>query len=49
MDETEPTFSNLQDDLPTESIMRLAEQGRAFNFWREKGEDIYTLKDGEPV
>jgi hypothetical protein len=38
-----------EDDTPTQSIMRLAEQGRAFDFWREEGEDIYSAKDGEPV
>lgn len=38
-----------EDDLPTQSIMRLAEQGGAFDFWKEPGEDIYTLEDGEPI
>ena len=38
-----------EDDLPSLGMMRLAEQGGAFDFWREKGEDIYTLEDGEPV
>jgi hypothetical protein len=37
------------DDLPTLAIMRLAEQGRAFDFWHEEGEDIYSEADGEPV
>lgn len=37
------------DDLPTADIMRLAEQGGAFQFWREPGEDIYAMNDGEPV
>jgi len=39
----------LEDDLPTRSIMRLAEQSSAFDFWREKGEDIYSAEDGEPL
>jgi len=39
----------LEDDLPTRSIMRLAEQSGAFDFWREEGEDIYSAEDGEPV
>lgn len=38
-----------QDDVPTLAIMRLAEQGGAFDFWREEGEDIYSAADGEPV
>ena len=37
------------DDLPTTDIMRLAEQGGAFQFWLDAGEDIYSLEDGEPV
>ncbi|HEV3260948.1 MAG TPA: hypothetical protein VG013_29115 [Gemmataceae bacterium] len=36
-------------DLPTPDVMTLAEQGGAFDFWREAGEDIYTTHDGEPV
>ncbi len=38
-----------EDDLPTLAMMRLAEQGGAFDFWNEDGEDLYTLEDGEPV
>jgi hypothetical protein len=38
-----------EDDVPTLSIMRLAEQGGAFDFWREEGEDIYSIHDGKPV
>ena len=37
------------DDVPTLAIMRLAEQGGAFDFWREEGEDIYSPSDGEPA
>jgi hypothetical protein len=37
------------DDVPTLTMMRLAEQGGAFDFWTEDGEDIYTLSDGEPL
>ena len=40
---------NAEEDLPTIDMMRLAEQGGAFDFWTEEGEDIYTLEDGEPV
>ena len=38
-----------EDDAPTQSLMRLAEQGGAFDFWREDGEDIYSAEDGEPL
>jgi hypothetical protein len=38
-----------EDDTPTQSIMQLAEQGGAFDFWREEGEDIYSSEDGEPI
>jgi hypothetical protein len=37
------------DDVPTIGIMRLAEQGKAFDFWMEQGEDIYSAQDGEPI
>ena len=37
------------DDLPTADIMRLVEQGGAFQFWREPGEEIYSINDGEPT
>lgn len=36
-------------DISTLSLMRLAEQSGAFDFWKEEGEDIYSLEDGEPV
>jgi hypothetical protein len=37
------------DDVPILGIMRLMEQGGAFDFWQEKGEDIYSAADGESV
>jgi hypothetical protein len=37
------------DDVPTLAMMRLAEQGGAFDFWKEEGENIYTPSDGEPL
>jgi hypothetical protein len=43
---------NLQisaDDVPTVALMRLAEQGGAFDFWREEGENVYSIQDGEAV
>jgi hypothetical protein len=38
-----------EDDVSTLSLMRLAEQSGAFDFWKEEGEDIYTAEDGEPI
>lgn len=38
-----------EDDVPAVGMMRLAEQGGAFDFWLEEGEDIYFLEDGEPA
>lgn len=37
------------DDVPTVDIMRLVEQGGAFDFWKEEGEEIYSADDDEPV
>lgn len=37
------------DDLSTRDMMRLAEQGGAFQFWLAAGEDIYSREDGEPI
>jgi len=38
-----------KDNWSTWSLMRLAEQGGSFDFWKEEGEDIYTIEDGQPV
>jgi len=38
-----------EKDVSTLSIVRLAEQGGAFDFWKEEGENIYSIEDGEPV
>jgi hypothetical protein len=38
-----------EEDLPTLALMRLAELGGAFDFWKEAGEDIYSVQDGEPI
>ena len=43
------TVLRQEDDVPTLGIMRLIEQGGAFDFWKEAGEDIYSATDGEPV
>jgi hypothetical protein len=38
-----------EEEIPTRAVMRLAEEGGSFDFWREEGEDIYTPQDGEPL
>ncbi len=38
-----------EDDVPTWAWMRFIEQSGAFDFWKEPGENIYSLEDGEPV
>ena len=43
------TVLRQEDDVPTLGLMRLMEQGGAFDFWKEEGEDIYSAADGEPV
>ena len=45
----EITVQRQEDDVPTLGLMRLIEQGGAFDFWKEDGEDIYSAEDGEPV
>jgi hypothetical protein len=43
------TVLRQEEDVPTFGIMRLMEQGGAFDFWKEEGESIYSATDGEPV
>lgn len=38
-----------EDDISALGLMKLAEQSGSFDFWKEKGEDIYSLQDGDPV
>lgn len=38
-----------EDDVPTIGLMRLAEQSGSFDFWKDDGENIYSIEDGEPV
>ena len=38
-----------RDDVPTNAVMRLAEQGGAFDFRLEEGEDLYSILDGEAL
>jgi hypothetical protein len=40
---------HIDQDISTLDMMRLAEQGGAFDFWNEPGEQIYSADDGEPV
>lgn len=35
----------VQDDLPTEGLMRLAQEGGSFSFLADPREDVYTLND----
>ena len=43
------TVLRLDDDVSTLGIMRLMEQGDAFDFWKEEGKDIYSATDGAPL
>ena len=43
------TVLRQEEDVPTLGLMRLIEQGGAFDFWKEEGEDMYFASDGEPV
>jgi hypothetical protein len=45
----EITLQIHDDDVPTVAMMRLVEQGGAFDFWRAPEEDIYSATDGEPM
>ncbi len=38
-----------EDDVPTVGLMRLVEQGGAFDFWMDEREDVYSAQDGEPA
>ena len=35
----------VQDDLPTEGLMRLLQEGGSFSYLADPREDIYTLND----
>ncbi len=39
----------LTDDISTEELMRLAERGGSFDWLDAEAENVYTVKDGEPV
>ncbi len=36
-------------EISTSDLMLLSEKGGSFSFWEEKGEDIYSANDGEPL
>jgi hypothetical protein len=49
-EQSEPvTVDFSEEEVPTIGIARLAEEGGAFDFWRDEGEDIYAAVDGEPL
>jgi len=35
----------VQDDLPTEGLMRLVQEGGSFSYLADPREDVYTLND----
>jgi hypothetical protein len=39
----------LEDDVPTAALMLLADECGSFEFWKEQGEEVYSMQDGEPV
>lgn len=39
----------IQDNSETEGIAHVAEDGGAFDYLSDSGEDIYTITDGEAV
>ena len=42
-------LDNHEDDVPTLAIMRLADEGGAFDFWLHPAEDVYSENDGDPA
>jgi hypothetical protein len=40
---------NAPEDATRRQWMRLIETSRAFDFWNDPAEDIYTEEDGEPI
>lgn len=45
----EPIDVHIPDELPTEVMMKLAENSGSFDFWNDRGEEVYSVDDGEPV
>jgi hypothetical protein len=47
---SEPVELELHEETePEPDMMRLAQQGGAFDFWHDEGENIYSAEDGEPL
>ena len=46
---TEPVEVQPEQEDPYAGLARLALQGRAFDFWNESGEEIYSTQDGEAI
>ena len=40
---------SVKDDPPAEFLAKVAEEGGAFDFLADPGEDLYSPEDGEPV
>ena len=38
-----------EGETTARDILTMAEHGRAFDFWHEAGEEVYSPNDGEPV
>jgi hypothetical protein len=47
--QTEPVKVCPENEDPEAGFARLAVEGRAFDFWNEAGEDIYSGRDGEAL
>ena len=39
----------IEDDLPVNELLRVAQASGAFDFWNDPKEDIYTMEDGKAV
>lgn len=46
---SEPIEMDVEKEVSTIDMMRLADKGGAFDFWLDEGEDIYHAQDGEEV
>jgi hypothetical protein len=46
---TEPVEVLPDQERGEPDMARLAQEGGAFNFWKEVGEDIYSPQDGEAI
>ena len=45
----EVTIQIEEGDTSTSDMMRLAQRGGSFEFWKDAEENVYSLSDGEPV